>query len=68
MRRLLGNSRAAVLSFGLSALVIPTTVMAQTVPAEPGGDTASANLAQTNPDEYAWRLFAFINLQAAPSV
>jgi len=67
MRRLLSNFRAAVLSLSLSALVIPTAGMAQTAPAEPGGDPASANLAQTNPDEYAWRLFDFINLQAAPS-
>jgi hypothetical protein len=34
--------------------------------AEPGGDQASANLAQSQPDEYAWKLFEFVCLEAAP--
>ena len=33
---------------------------------EPGGDPASVHLAQSNPDEYAWQLFLFVNRQAKP--
>jgi hypothetical protein len=33
---------------------------------EPGGTTESAGLAVGQPDEYAWRLFLFINRQALP--
>jgi hypothetical protein len=35
---------------------------------EPGGDAAGAAAAQNTPDEYAWRLFEFINLPAAPGM
>jgi hypothetical protein len=38
---------------------------AAAAPIEPGGDAASAALAQSNPDEFAWQLFKFINLEAA---
>jgi hypothetical protein len=31
---------------------------------EPGGTAGDALLAVTNPDEYAWKLFLFINQQA----
>lgn len=33
---------------------------------EPGGDAESARLAIQEPDEYAWRLFLWINRQAMP--
>lgn len=32
---------------------------------EPGGTVADAKLASSNPDEYAWQLFFFINRQAS---
>jgi len=64
MRRLLSNFRAAVLSLSLSALVIRRW-NGSNRSSGTRGDPASANLAQTNPDEYAWRLFDSINLQAA---
>jgi hypothetical protein len=35
---------------------------------EPGGDAAAAQLAQSNPDEFAWQLFEFINLEGASGV
>jgi hypothetical protein len=50
----------------------PTSRFSATAPAalaamaEPGGDQASAELAQSQPDEYAWKLFEFVCLQAAP--
>jgi hypothetical protein len=34
--------------------------------AEPGGEPADVALATTDPDEYAWRLFLFLNRQALP--
>jgi hypothetical protein len=33
---------------------------------EPGGTTEAAGLAATQPDEFAWQLFLFINRQARP--
>ena len=37
----------------------------ETAAVEPGGDAAAAALAQNNPDEFAWQLFQYMNLQAA---
>lgn len=37
-------------------------------PAEPGGTTEAAGLAANQSDEYAWRLFLFINRQARPGL
>jgi hypothetical protein len=36
--------------------------------AEPGGTAEAARLAAQEPDEYAWRLFLFINRQALPGL
>jgi hypothetical protein len=35
---------------------------------EPGGTLEAAGMAARHPDEYAWRLFLFINRQAVPGV
>src|SRR5690242_7582827 len=35
---------------------------------EPGGTAEAARLAAQEPDEYAWRLFLFINRQALPGL
>ncbi|HEY0438298.1 MAG TPA: hypothetical protein VGC92_16775, partial [Phenylobacterium sp.] len=43
-----------------------TAPQAFTAPVEPGGDQASADFAQAHPDDYAWKLFSFVCLQAAP--
>lgn len=52
-----------------AAVVAHRPAIAQTSGStEPGGDPASAQLAQSDPDEYAWRLFEFVNLQAAPGL
>jgi hypothetical protein len=41
-----------------------TSPLAAQQAVEPGGRPEDAQLATTNPDEYAWRLFLFINRQA----
>lgn len=56
MRRLLA------LLFPLMTLTSPLS--AQII--EPGGRPEDIALAASNPDEYAWRLFLFMNRQAAP--
>jgi hypothetical protein len=50
---------------GAIAVVLLATGAAsgQTI-SEPGGTPADAGLAISNPDEYAWRLFFFLNHQA----
>lgn len=37
-------------------------------PAEPGGDATAAQMAEFQPNEYAWRLFLFMNHPAKPGV
>lgn len=46
------------------AFSLPTIAQAQTP--EPGGTPEDAIMALRNPDEYAWKLFLFLNRQAAP--
>jgi hypothetical protein len=60
MRRLVTAALCTVLSSVSSAY-------AQQL-AEPGGQPQDAVLASSNPDEFAWRLFLFLNHQARPGV
>jgi hypothetical protein len=53
---------------GVVAFVTSRPTYAQPASNEPGGDPSSASLAQTDPDQYAWMVFFFLNLQAAPGV
>jgi hypothetical protein len=66
MRRTRGTAAAGLLLGVVFAALILRSANGQPAVAEPGGDPASAHMAQANPDEYAWRIFEFINLQAAP--
>ena len=50
----------------LSVLASASSVAAGIV--EPGGTPEATRLAITNPDEYAWQLFFFLNHQARPGV
>lgn len=59
-------SQIALSSAVMASLVLTTCRSeAQTV-AEPGGTAADTALAIQNPDEYAWKLFLFLNRQALP--
>ncbi|WP_218511785.1 hypothetical protein [Variovorax sp. dw_308] len=51
----------------LAASVLDPHAMAQPM-TEPGGNAAATELALKTPDEYAWRLFLYINLPAKPGV
>ena len=52
-----------VLALSASCIALIGTASAQNIP-EPGGTAADQVVALTNPDEYAWRLFFFLNTPA----
>jgi hypothetical protein len=55
--------RASVCIVLACATLFASPAIAQQM-TEPGGRPEDAKLAATNPDEYAWQLFLFINMQA----
>ena len=55
--------------FGVLALIASAQLSwAQGPVQEPGGTAADAQLAVTKPDEFAWRLFLFLNRQASDGI
>ena len=55
--------------FGVLALIASAQLSwAQGPVQEPGGTAADTQLAITNPDEFAWQLFLFLNRQASDGV
>jgi hypothetical protein len=55
----------ALFIFGYVACSSSSSVCAASI-VEPGGTTDATALALSNPSEYAWRLFLFLNHQAKP--
>jgi hypothetical protein len=47
--------------------VVATKSLAQSI-TEPGGDAISSQMAQFNPDEFAWQLFLYMNHPAKSGV
>jgi len=50
----------------LSLLLIPAAATSAPRDSEPGGTPTDVTVAVTNPHEYAWQLFFFLNRQALP--
>jgi hypothetical protein len=65
MRRIQGVSMIT-LTFVVAAAMSVTTSTAFSQAREPGGTAEDVKLAVTNPHEYAWKLFLFLNRQARP--
>jgi hypothetical protein len=53
---------AAMIALACVTLFAPRTMAQQMI--EPGGRPEDARLAVVNPDEFAWQLFLFLNMQA----